>query len=290
MSFAMMDIKRVQFLSSVHTDNTFDKTIRDKKENNGVRIVEKPVMGQAYNDHMNGVDELDQKLGSYSYPHKSAKWYRTIYHRVREVALINGYILYLKSCQKNNQKPMPTISFRENVIDDLLRGWEMNAAKKGRPSIMSITEKPDRLTGRHFAAQFDDAKHRPECVVCSGRTRPGWKRVQTRFYCRDCGKPMCPTTCFRLYHTQKDFVHGAAREIYNLSTLLCSKHISKQSTKHNFTYFGHNKYVIWLHTETNLKNMGHSRSYEDLVLYLFMYVHYIVCIKIMGNPTPVMTI
>ena len=196
---AMMDTKRVHFLSSFHSDNTFEKTVRDRKGNDGTRTVIRPVMCEAYNQHMNGVDALDQKLGSYSYPHKCVKWYMTIYHRYREVALVNGYILYRKSLPEN-VRPMSAVSFREQVIDGLLEGREIGASKKGRPS---LTEKPDRLTGRHFPAQYNNPKHRPECVVCSDRMNKS--RVQTKFYCRNCEKAMCPTDCFMLYHTQKDF-------------------------------------------------------------------------------------
>ncbi|XP_053402637.1 piggyBac transposable element-derived protein 4-like [Mercenaria mercenaria] len=151
---AMVDTKRVHFLSSVHSDNTFDKVVRDRKAAGGRRTVVRPVMCDAYNSHMNGVDVLDQKLGSYSYPHKSAKWYMTVFHRLREVALVNWYIIYCKSVQEGGT-PMTTVTFREKVIDGLLEGWDLCASKKGRPS---LTEKPDRLTGRHFPGQYTDPK------------------------------------------------------------------------------------------------------------------------------------
>ena len=67
---AIMDTKLVHFLSSIHCNNTFEKTVRDKKPNGGIRTVIRPVMCEAYNQHMKMVDVLDQKLGSYSYPHK----------------------------------------------------------------------------------------------------------------------------------------------------------------------------------------------------------------------------
>jgi hypothetical protein len=112
---AMVDTKRVHFLSSVHSDNTFVKVVRDRKEAEARRTVVRPVMCDAYNSHMNGVDVLDQKHGSYSYPHKWAKWYITIFHRLREVALVNGYIIYCKSVPEV-KTPMATVTFRENVI------------------------------------------------------------------------------------------------------------------------------------------------------------------------------
>ena len=45
--------------------------------------------------------------------------------------------------------------------------------------------------------------YRPDCIVCSDRANK--KRVQTRFYCRNCEKAMCPTDCFMVYHTRKVF-------------------------------------------------------------------------------------
>ena len=74
---AWHDTKRVHLLSTVHNDLTVDKKIRSKSETSGYRTVEKPVMAEVYNQNMNGVDILDQKLGSYMYPHKCSKWYHT---------------------------------------------------------------------------------------------------------------------------------------------------------------------------------------------------------------------
>lgn len=61
-------------------------------------MVEKLVVAKMYNQHnvMGGVDMLDQKLGTYAYSHKCTKWYDNVFHRILEVALVNGYILYSK--------------------------------------------------------------------------------------------------------------------------------------------------------------------------------------------------
>lgn len=52
---AMMDTKRIHFLSTVHSDNTFGKTVRDRKEPDSTRLITGPVMCDAYNNHINGV-------------------------------------------------------------------------------------------------------------------------------------------------------------------------------------------------------------------------------------------
>src|SRR5206468_3056632 len=81
---AWHDTKRVHFISTFHTNLTIDKRIRDKSSVTGYRTVEKPALAEVYNQHMSGVDILDQKLGTYMYPHKCSKWYMAIFHRLIE--------------------------------------------------------------------------------------------------------------------------------------------------------------------------------------------------------------
>ena len=98
---AWQDTKRVTMLSTVDTNLTIDKKIRSKGSPGGCRLVSKPVMVERYNQCMAGVDRFDQMVGTYQYPHKCMKWYHTIYHRVIEVALVNGYIIYKKANTNN---------------------------------------------------------------------------------------------------------------------------------------------------------------------------------------------
>ena len=86
------DSKRLSILTTVGDNTTTIKRVRDRKQPEGFRIVEKPSICQNYNDHMAGVDHFDQMKVSYNYPHKSVKWYHSIFHFIKEIALINGLI------------------------------------------------------------------------------------------------------------------------------------------------------------------------------------------------------
>lgn len=104
---------------------------------------------------MGGVDTLDQLLGTYQYPHKSQKWYHTIYHRVREVALVNGFIVYRKASELNKLDPK---QFHQAVIDGLLKNWQPPRKEVGRPSLL-----PELcLTERHFPDKYENPKFNPE--------------------------------------------------------------------------------------------------------------------------------
>ena len=102
---AWHDTKRLALLSTIDNNLTLEKNVRSRENDTGYRTVEKPVIAEQYNHFMGGVDTLDQLLGTYQYPHKSQKWYHTIYHRVREVALVNGFIVYRKAHEINKLDP-----------------------------------------------------------------------------------------------------------------------------------------------------------------------------------------
>ena len=188
----------------VHLDNFYsapilfiDKAVKSRGGEGGYRTVEKPVIAERYNSKMGGVDCLDQMLGTYQYPHKCLKWYHTLYHRVREIALVNGFILYKKA---NPTKRVTPKKFREEVISGLLKTWNPPQRKTGRPS---NTEDPLRLTGRHFLGKNENPKQKLDCRVCSDRKNK--KRVQTVFYCKQCNIPMCCVPCFERYHTLRHY-------------------------------------------------------------------------------------
>ena len=90
-----------------------------------------------------GMDTLHQLLGTYQYPHKSQKWYHTMYHRAQEVSLVSGFIVYKKTSELNK---LDHRQFRQAVIDGLLKNWQPPRKKVGRPSLL-----PELcLTERHF--------------------------------------------------------------------------------------------------------------------------------------------
>lgn len=194
---AWQDTKRVTFLSTVENNLTVDKAVRSKNGEGGYREVEKPVIADRYNSNMGGVDTLDQMLGTYQFPHKCVKWYHTLFHRAREIALVNGFILYKKA---NSTKRVNPKKFREQVITGLLRDWNPPQPQNGRPS---DTPDPLRLTGRHFLGKNENPKQKLDCRVCSDRKNK--KRVQTSFYCKQCDIALCIVPCFERYHTLRQY-------------------------------------------------------------------------------------
>lgn len=210
---AWHDTKRVHFLSTMHTNNTINKQIRSRGAPGGHREVEKPVCAEVYNQNMGGVDLLDQKLGTFAFPHKVSKWYHSVYHRIREVALVNVYIIYTKDKEAKEEKAVLPRAFRQQVVDGLISGFSSTKTRRGRPIKGDV---PQRLTERHSIGMIEKKGYRPDCIVCSDRTKPGWKRKQTTYICKQCNKAMCAYPCHKLYHFHKDYRKAAAQIVHGL--------------------------------------------------------------------------
>ena len=68
-----------------------------------------------------------------------------------------------------------------------------------------------RLNERHFITNIPGGEGRKRkrptrsCFVCSKLPGLNCKPKRTSFWCEDCGKPLCITPCFKIYHTEIDF-------------------------------------------------------------------------------------
>ncbi|XP_064635763.1 piggyBac transposable element-derived protein 4-like [Lineus longissimus] len=196
MACTWQDNKRVNVLSTIHGIGVNVNQVRDRKDATGFRQVHKPVCISEYNKYMGGVDLMDQLLQYYEFPHWSHKWYTPIYHRIREVAVVNGFILYKKV---NPQGKMTHLKFRQGVIDGLVQGLASTRKRRGRQSLAA--DRDLRLTERHFG-WTPTKNYKPDCSVCCDRKI---KRVQTSDGCKNCNKPMCWPECFEVYHTVQDY-------------------------------------------------------------------------------------
>jgi hypothetical protein len=203
------DTARVNFLSTVDQTTSTEKTIRSKHSATGHRVIQKPDVASNYNQYMGGVDLFDQKCVSHQYPHKVQKWYHALFHFMKEMALVNSYILY--QADTPVRPILDAANFRRQVAEKLVSALPRNtAAKRGRQSNTTPEDLEARLTERHFPIQFVDPKYKPNCVVCSETPRNP-KRKQTRYGCAQCKNsrggylPMCNPECFTRFHTVKHY-------------------------------------------------------------------------------------
>ena len=162
---------------------------------------QKPAVVHSYNQHMNGVDIVDQYTVSYPFTRRTLKWWRKVAFWLLEVCVTNSYILYRETVSR----PASHIVYRRAIVESLAGCYLASSPSRprtGRPRKRTLSD-ATRLNGHlHLLAQ---GSHTRECVVCSNSA--GGRRKRTYYYCKTCpnNPNMCPTECFERYHTLVHF-------------------------------------------------------------------------------------
>ena len=97
-----------------------------------MQIWSKPVVIDDYNQHMLGIDKLDQFASYYSFLHKSVKWWRKVFFWMLKVAIINAYIIYKELARAQGWRPMTHKAFRRVLIDHLSEPLRSQASQQAR--------------------------------------------------------------------------------------------------------------------------------------------------------------
>ena len=148
---------------------------------------------------MLGVDKLDQLISYYSFTHKSVKWWRKVFFWLIEVAVVNSYVIHKENREKNKEKPLTHLAYRRSLIDVLTEPLRSIPRCPSGPRVQPTEE---RLQDKQHYLKKEEK--RTDCIVCSDRSG---QRHLTHFRCSTCkdSPPLCPTECFKKYHTQRNY-------------------------------------------------------------------------------------
>lgn len=72
-------------------------------------MVEKPEIINDYNCFMGGVDVVDQHLVYYAIGRKGLKWWRRVFYRLLEMAIVNSYAIYKLNGPENYLPTKPSV-------------------------------------------------------------------------------------------------------------------------------------------------------------------------------------
>lgn len=205
MVLAWKDRRIVTSISTKHDDSA-SPVSRLKKGGKGAReTVLKPEVIIDYNEHMSGVDHLNQMLSYYDCTRKCLRWPRKVFVYLLSISVHNSYILY--KC-KTNQKVLSYLHFWKKLTRQLCTTEIIQESNNPTPSSSTrppVYDPPERLVGGFKAhtlillhRNLQGTQFRRRCRVCS---RQG-KRKSTAYICQECNIPLCPAPCYRLYHTK----------------------------------------------------------------------------------------
>lgn len=201
LALSWKDKRVVSMISTCHNSKT--ELVTRKIKNNVTEQFPKPCVISDYTAKMGGVDRNDHYCSSYGFAKKSLKWWRKLYFWLLEVSVVNSFILYNSEKKKNNEPVVRHVTFRKQLIEQLVSDVRNVRRKRGRPTSID-NDAAIRMNGLYHSIKANESKKTKDCVVCSDRKTPGGRK-ETIFYCDTCPrKPgLHPNNCFDKYHTQK---------------------------------------------------------------------------------------
>ncbi|CAG5033836.1 unnamed protein product [Parnassius apollo] len=162
-----------------------------------------------YNHYKIGVDLNDQYVSYYSLNRKSMKWWKKMFFNLVARSLVNAYILYNKSREQRRR-----LRFSQFLMDSGEQLVETASDAEAGPSHgPHAVGTSTRLVGRHFIERIPSSEKKEKvarvCKVCAdiSKKETGKRgRKETIYYCPDCNVPLCYYPCFKMFHTQKNYV------------------------------------------------------------------------------------
>ena len=126
------DKRDIHALSTVNGDKMTTVRRRDGKE---VMEVNCPEIIEEYNSFMGGVDVADQYMSYYGTGRKSMKWWRRIFWRLHDMAIINAYTIYKANNSTSLHKSITQKQFRMQLAYALCAKAISGRTWPGRPPL-----------------------------------------------------------------------------------------------------------------------------------------------------------
>lgn len=199
MSLAWRDNKVVRMVSTFHQDTTVQKT---KWQKGGAQLsYEKPCSVDDYNQHMNGVDVLDQNINYYPWARRSAKWTTKFVMYLIQISMYNAFVLYRQRNPDGECRRLK--AFIHSVILSWTKPKTVTQRAPYRDPAHRLAANLEPLPTRHVLEKLPPTAKRQtpakRCRVCS---RDG-KRSETTMQCVACLVPLHKGVCHIRYHTEQ---------------------------------------------------------------------------------------
>ena len=235
------DRKHCMFLSTIHTATPV-RTGKKRKNRDGIEEhVVRPSLVHMYNQHMGGVDNIDQNLSYYAFNRKTMKWWKRAATHLIHIAKVQAHILYKKTGHNVTQLSF-TLQLILQLVDEDSGADEAptdppaGLATTDPPAGLATTDPPvgpapqappqqntreaapmdfQRLKNsnfEHFLQEIHPTQKKKKptkncvcCTVYSGTRKQYTHRKETRYQCRICKVALCVAPCHMVYHSVKDY-------------------------------------------------------------------------------------
>lgn len=168
-----LDSSVIHMVLSCAGQSPEDVANRWVKKEKMMMMVQKTFSVALYNQHMGGVDLVDQCLAIYPHRRRNKRWYIRVFFHFLDVTIVNAWPLYLMSGLER-MRPSGT------------------PQRVKRSTVTKVAREVRFGTGYHWP-QLTEEKNTNRCHDAACK----WK---TKYICMQCCVPLCPG-CFANFHT-----------------------------------------------------------------------------------------
>lgn len=187
-----VDNSVVSMASTVYGMKPVTKALRYSSEEQKKVKVPRPLVVAKYNQHMGGVDRMDQYISLYRIGIHGKKWWSCIFTWMIDVAVKNAWQLH-----RVEHPEMPQLDFRREITLFYCRHYGVPPKSTGNR--LSKNSKKDVKSVR-----YDKLSHWPRCIPKRRRCAEETCKGSPKTICTKCDVGLC-IKCFESYHSIEKF-------------------------------------------------------------------------------------
>lgn len=194
-----MDSSVIHMASSCTGVSPTDEAERWSKKEKKMLKVQRPFAVKLYNQHMGGVDQMDQMVAAYPHRRRNRRWYIRVFFHFVDVAVVNAWFLYRMS--GNEAKDL--LHFKASTARALINTGSVKIRSRGRPSATPPPVKRRAVVKVPPEVRYAPGNHWPKlkkenAMRCSDESCDR----RTKYTCLQCVVFVCPD-CFSNFHLRR---------------------------------------------------------------------------------------
>ncbi|XP_038157198.1 piggyBac transposable element-derived protein 2-like [Cyprinodon tularosa] len=162
-----LDSSVIHMASTCSGQSPEDTAQRWLKKEQAKISVQRPYSVALYNQHMGGVDLVDQCVAMYPHRRRNKRWYIRVFFHFLDVTVVNAWRLYLMS----GLEKMNLLIFKFSVARVLINSGSGQQKGKGRPSGTPPPAKCRAVTKLPREIRFSAGNHWPELTQVKNSNR-----------------------------------------------------------------------------------------------------------------------
>lgn len=194
-----LDSSVIHMASSCVGQSPPDVAQRWSKKEKQMLNIQRPFSVKLYNQHMGGVDLMDQCVAMYPHRRKNKRWYIRVFFHFLDVTTVNAWHLYRMSGLEKKD----LLHFKASVACALINASSIKTRTRGRPSATPPPLKRRAVSKAPPENRFGPGNHWPQLTEAknANRCHDAACTRKTKYICMQCLVALCPG-CFANFHTR----------------------------------------------------------------------------------------